>query len=171
MNKEKTNRTQALARLQIQIADWIGDHLGEHPHHRDAVALAMARVALAAWENDRDGYPSPKKDNSKRLRKWSREAYGPKDASRPSLLASSGPKDALRPCLLASSYLKQVANAYEADFCRNICYKPHSIRVEVDKVLQHVKSWQEFFKETYTTEHAVYNLHFCYITDVAEESK
>jgi len=157
MNKEKTNRTQALARLQIQIADWIGDHLGEHPHHRDAAALAMARVALAAWENDRGRYPSPKKDNSKRLREWSMEAYGPKDA--------------LRSSLLASSYLKQVADAYEADFCRNLCYKPQSIRVEVDKVLQHVKSWQEFFKETYTTEHAVYNLHFCYITDVAEESK
>jgi len=124
---------------------------------REGVEVVEASLPRSEENAKISGCEPTDKDNSKRLREWSMEAYGPKDA--------------LRSSLLASSYLKQVADAYEVDFCRNLCYKPHSIRAEVDKVLQHVKSWQEFFKETYTTEHAVYNLHFCYITDVAEESK
>lgn len=51
------DRARSLARLQIHIREWIGDHLGSGSDCRDVVALDMARVALAVWENDRDTYP------------------------------------------------------------------------------------------------------------------
>lgn len=53
----KSDRSAAMARLQNQIADWIGDEVGVSPVFRDYTALAMARVAMAVWENDRTTYP------------------------------------------------------------------------------------------------------------------
>jgi len=46
-------RVQSISRLQIKISEWIGDHF-EREFHKDEIALRMARVALAAWDDDRD---------------------------------------------------------------------------------------------------------------------
>ena len=50
MKDKTTTRGTSLARLQNQIADWLGKDYANNPGERDQVALSMARVALAVWE-------------------------------------------------------------------------------------------------------------------------